>query len=151
MAPISTTVEIDRTPEVVFAYATDPTRFSEWQSGVVGGHMEGKGPIVVGQKCMTTRKIGFAERPITSEVTHFEAPRTWGVRGVDGPIRATVDVTVEPLDDRNRARLTIDVDFEGRGIGKIIVPLAVRRQARNEMPANLQTLKENLENGTTGV
>ena len=24
----------------VFAYATDPTRFSEWQRGVVEGHMD---------------------------------------------------------------------------------------------------------------
>ena len=41
----------------------------------------------------------------------------WGVRGIDGPIRATVDLTVEPL-TATPSRLTIAVDFEGHGIGK---------------------------------
>ena len=41
--------------------------------------------------------------------------------------------------------MTIEVDFEGHGIGKLLVPLVVRRQAAKEMPTNLQTLKERLE------
>ena len=40
MSPITTTTEIDRPAEEVFDYATDPTRFSEWQKGVVDGHMD---------------------------------------------------------------------------------------------------------------
>ena len=46
---------------------------------------------------MTTRRIGGASRPSTSELTHIDPPRTWGVRGTDGPIRAAVEVLVEPL------------------------------------------------------
>jgi hypothetical protein len=45
-----------------------------------------------------------------------------------------------------RSRLTIAVDFEGHGIGKLLVPLVVRPEARKEMPANLATLKRRLEN-----
>jgi len=54
-------------------------------------------------------------------------------------------VTVDPLDDGRRSRLTIEVDFERHGIGRLLVPLGVRRQARNEMPINLNTLKQRLE------
>lgn len=145
MAPITATADIDRTPEEVFGYITDPARFSEWQRGVTGGHMADDGPPAVGAMCLTTRRIGFAERSVTSEVTHVSPPRAWGVRGVEGPIRATVTVTVDPLDEGRRSRLTIGVDFEGHGIGKLLVPLSVRRQARAEMPANLQAAKERLE------
>jgi hypothetical protein len=70
---------------------------------------------------------------------------TWGVRGVDGPIRATVDVTVAPLDHGQRSRLTIELEFTGRGIGKLLVPLMARRSARKEMPVNLDRLKQRLE------
>jgi hypothetical protein len=42
-------------------------------------------------------------------------------------------------------RVTIELDFEGHGIGKLLVPLIVRRQARNEMPANCRKLKQQLE------
>ena len=146
MPPITATTEIDRPAEQVFAYATDPARFADWQQGVVDGRMACTGTPSVGARCVTTRRIGLANRRITSEVTHVEPPRTWGVRGTDGPIRAVVDVTVEPLTER-RSRLTIAIDFEGHGIGRLLVPLVVRPEARKEMPANLETLRARLEGG----
>jgi hypothetical protein len=36
---------------------------------------------------------------------------------------------------------TRSVDFTGHGIGKILVPLTVRRSARKEMPENMAALK----------
>jgi Polyketide cyclase / dehydrase and lipid transport len=144
MAAIVTSIEVARSAEAVFAYATDPTRFPEWQQGVVSGHMEASGPPTVGTKCHTTRRIGGAERPSVSQVTHIDAPKTWGVRGIDGPIRAIVEVTVEPL-ETGHSHLTISVDFTGHGIGKILVPLVVRREAVKEMPANLAALKRRVE------
>lgn len=148
MSPIITSTEIDRSAEDVFSYATDPTRFSEWQKGVVDGHMDQAGTPQVGAQCMTTRRIGGANRPSTSRLQYINPPKTWGVKGVDGPIRATVDLTVEPLTD-TRARLTIAVDFEGHGIGKMLVPLIVRREAQREMPGNLAILKQQLERTAT--
>jgi uncharacterized protein YndB with AHSA1/START domain len=144
MPPIIATVDVDRPAADVFAYATDPTRFPEWQARVIDGHMDQAGTPQVGTKCVTTRRIGGAERPVTSELTHVDPPKRWGVRGTDGPIRATVDLTVAPLAE-TRSRLTIAVDFEGHGIGKVLVPLLVRRQAQKEMPANVANLKRNLE------
>ena len=108
------------------------------------GPAGGAGGPAVGAKCVTTRRIGGASRPSTSELTHIDPPKTWGVKGTDGPIRATVDVLVEPVDDV-RSRLTISVDFTGHGIGKILVPLMVRREARNEMPENMAALKRLIE------
>jgi uncharacterized protein YndB with AHSA1/START domain len=145
MAPLPTTIEVARPPEQVFAYVTDPTRFVEWQHGVVSGHMDGDGPHGVGDKCLTTRRIGGAERSVTSEITHVDPPRAWGVRAIDGPIRAIVDVAVTPLNAGQRSRVTIELDFTGHGIGKLLVPLVVRRSARKEMPANLERLKQRLE------
>jgi uncharacterized protein YndB with AHSA1/START domain len=146
MPPITTTTEIDRSADDVFAYATDPTRFHEWQKGVVDGHMDQPGTPTVGTRCLTTRRIGGANRPSTSEVTHIDPPKAWGVRGIDGPIRATVDLTVEPL-TAQRSRLTIAVDFTGHGIGRLLVPLMVLPEARKEMPTNLAALKHRLESG----
>jgi Polyketide cyclase / dehydrase and lipid transport len=90
MPPIVTSAEIERPAAEVFAYATDPARFSEWQKGVVDGHMDGprdgtRTPAV-GAKCVTTRRIGGASRPSTSELTHIDPPKSWGVRGTDGSL-----------------------------------------------------------------
>jgi hypothetical protein len=148
MPPIVTSAEIGRPAAEVFAYATDPTRFPEWQHAVVDGHMDhpGNGTPAPGAKCVTTRRIGGANRASTSELVHIDPPRSWAVRGTDGPIRAAVDVLVEPVTGA-RSRLTISVDFTGHGIGKILVPLMVRREARKEMPANLAALKQQMEAG----
>ena len=145
MAPISTTTEVARPPAEVFAYVTDPSRFVEWQQGVLSGQMDGDGPHRVGDICRTTRKIGGTERSVTSEITHIDPPKTWGVRAIDGPIRAVVDVVVTPLNDGRGSRVTIELDFTGHGIGKLLVPLVVRRSTHTEMPANLDNLKRRLE------
>jgi hypothetical protein len=144
MPPVTATTDVGRAAAEVFAYATDPARFCEWQAGVTAGHLGHPGPAQAGARCVTTRRIGGTSRTATSEITYIDPPRTWGIRGIDGPIRAIVDLSVEPLTDTT-SQLTIAVDFEGHGIGKILVPLLIRRQARKEMPANLATLKHRLE------
>ncbi len=97
MAPIIASTAVNRPAAQYFAYASDPARFHEWQQGLIDAHLDPPGPAQVGTKCLTTRRIGGANRAVTSVLTHIDAPRTWGVRGIDGPIRATVEVTVEPL------------------------------------------------------
>lgn len=145
MAPVAATIEIDRPVAEVFAYATDPSTFHEWQKGVIAGHLDAPDGPSVGARCISTRRIGFADRPVTSVITHFDPPRRWGVKGVDGPIRATVDVVVDRLTD-SRSRLTITLDFAGHGIGRVLVPLVVVPEARKEMPENLAKLSEQLQN-----
>ena len=145
MAPIVSNIEIARPPEEVFSYVTDPSRLDEWQESVVSAHLEGGGPPVVGSKAITIRRIGRGERRMTMEMAELSPPGSWAIRGIDGPVRGIVNGTVEALDDGARSRVTIELDFEGHGLGKLLVPLVVRRQAQKEMPRNLRNLKEQLE------
>jgi uncharacterized protein YndB with AHSA1/START domain len=144
MAPIIASTEVARSAEEVFAYVVDPSTMPEWQKGCVSGHMDG-GTTRVGSKCTTVRRIGGREREVATEIIEYDPPRRWGDRGTSGPIRAQVAVTVEPLEDRSRSRVTIELDFTGHGIGKLLVPLTVRRQAASEMPENMRRLKQRLE------
>ena len=146
MPPIVSSIEVARPPEKVFAYSTDPERFAEWQRDVVRVAVEGDGPPRVGTRFTTTRRIGGVERSMTQEVTELRAPRSWAVRGVEGPIRPSARVTVEPLDGGTRSRLTFTLDFEGHGIGRPLVA-AVRRQAARAAPVSYRALKERLEAG----
>ena len=147
MAPIVSSIEIARPPEEVFSYVTDPSRLAEWQESVVSTRIEGSGPPGVGSRVVVTRRIGRGERAMTSEITELSPSRSWGVRGVDGPVRGNVKGTIDPLDDSARSRVTIELDLHGHGVGKLLVPLVVRRQAQKEMPTNLRNLKERLESG----
>jgi uncharacterized protein YndB with AHSA1/START domain len=147
MAPIVENIEIARPAEDVFRYVTDPDHLREWQSSVVDVKREDEGPVHAGSKVIVTRKMGPREQPMTMEVAQLTPPRSWAIRGVDGPVRGNVDGTVEPVGEGDRSRVTLKLDFEGHGIGKVLVPLVVRRMAQKETPQNLQTLKQRLESG----
>jgi hypothetical protein len=111
--------------------------------------MEGDGPPGVGTRYTTTRRIAGIVRTDgnASKITELRPPRSWAARGAGGPVRETIKYTVEPLGENVGSRVTIELDFEGRGSGRLLVPLVVRRQARNEMPINCRKLKERLESG----
>ena len=144
MALITNSMEVARPAERVFAYVTDPRHMPEWQKGCLEGQLDGP-TAHVGSRCTTTRRIGGREREVTTEITEYDPPHRWADHGTDGPIRAIVVVTVQPLADHTRSRLTIELDFAGHGIGKILVPLVVRRQAAKEMPGNMEQLRQRLE------
>jgi hypothetical protein len=117
--------------------------------------MEGDGPPGVGTRYTTTRRIAGIVRTAgnASKITELRPPRSWAARGAGGPVRETITVretikyTVEPLGENAGSRVTIELDFEGRGSGRLLVPLVVRRRARKEMPINCRKLKERLESG----
>lgn len=142
MPLITASLEVALPPERVFAYVTDPAHMPEWQKGCLDGQLDGPSAHV-GSRCTTVRRIGGSQRAVTTEITEYDPPRRWADRGIDGPIRAIVQVTVKPL--TGGSRVTIDLDFTGAGIGKLLVPLVVRRQAAKEMPANMRRLKQRLE------
>jgi uncharacterized protein YndB with AHSA1/START domain len=146
MAPIVETIEIARRPEDVFQYVTDPDHLREWQESVVDAHKEGDGPMAAGSKVVVKRHVRPRDMTMTMEMSELTPPSSWTVRGLDGPVRGTAKGTIAPLEGGERSRVTIALDFEGHGFGKLLVPLVVRRQASAEMPKNMQHLKERLEN-----
>jgi uncharacterized protein YndB with AHSA1/START domain len=144
--PIVSSIEIARPPDEVFSYVTDPSHFAEWQHDVVSVRIEGGGPQRVGSKFTTTRRIGGVERTMTQEITEINPPRSWAAHGVAGLIRPNANITVEPLNDSTRSRVTFALDFEGHGIGVPLVPV-IRRMAAKGAPTSYRNLKERLESG----
>lgn len=131
MSPIVSAVDIACPPGEVFAYVTDPSRFGEWQAGVVSGHTDGE--PAVGARFTTTRRIGGADRTGTSEITEINPPESWAIRGIDGPIRAAMQVSVEPRQNGEQSHVTFSLDLAGHGFGKLILSRVVS-QARTEVP-----------------
>jgi carbon monoxide dehydrogenase subunit G len=145
MAAVVESIDISRRPEDVFSYATDVSRFPEWQGGVVSARRQGNGALGLGSRAVVTRRVGSRELARTEEITELNPPMTWTVRGVGGPVMATAKGRIEPLDGGKVARLTIAIDFDAHGIAKLFVPFVLRRQTRKQLPRNEQRLKELLE------
>jgi carbon monoxide dehydrogenase subunit G len=145
MAEIVESIDISRPPGDVFVYGADFSHFPEWQGGVVSVRREGDGSLAVGSRALVTRRAGLRELARTEEITELNPPRTWAVRGGGGPLIAIAKVTIEPLDAGQRSRVTMALDFKAHGVGRLLLPLVVRRQARKQLPENQQRLKEVLE------
>ncbi|GIH15726.1 SRPBCC family protein [Rugosimonospora africana] len=147
MTPIVSTFEVARPPHEVYAYLTDPTRFPEWQPDVARVRVEAGRPAGVGSRFATTRRIGRIEHTTTQEVTRSDPPHGWAARGVDGPFRPGATVTVEPIDGGG-SRVTVALEFEGSGIGRLLPLEVIGRMAARSAPRSYQNLRRLLERDT---
>jgi uncharacterized membrane protein len=143
---ITHSIEINRRPEDVFAYIDQLDRHGEWQADIVKTQVQTEGPTRVGTRAVDTRMIGRREQDVPYEIVEHDPPHRSAFRGVAGPIRPAGTVIIDSLDDGARARVTIEFDLRGHGIGVLLAPLA-RRQAAKAIGAGHAKLKENLERG----
>jgi uncharacterized protein YndB with AHSA1/START domain len=143
MATFSSTLEIDRTPEVVFGYATDPTKFPEWQPDVVSVEWEGAGGLV-GSRFTTKRRVPGGAQSYVQEVTELKPFRSWVVKGIEGMLRPNASVVVEPIDAGARSRVTFTLSYSASGAGRLLVSL-VERATPKQANRSYQRLKQILE------
>jgi hypothetical protein len=71
---------------------------------------------------------------MTSQVTEYSPPRSYAFRVIDGPVRALGNGRFESLGDGDRTRFTFELDFEGHGIGKVLVPLSSAGRRKRSFP-----------------
>ena len=147
MKAIRRSIEIARRPEDVFSYATDFAKFPQWQVGAVSARQLEDSPAGKGARAAVTRKVGPGRFARTEVLERYHPPRTWTVQGVGGPLKANVHGTLDAVGEGAGTRVTIDMDLEGRGMGRFVIPGVARLAARRQLPKNLQNLKRVLEHG----
>jgi uncharacterized membrane protein len=146
---IRDSIEIKRPAQEVFAYLDQLDRHTEWQSSLVSAKVETEGATRVGTRVVERRKVPGGARDIPYEITDHQPPRTASFRGTAGPVRPVGTVTVDPLGESS-SRMTLELELEGHGIGKLFAIFA-RRQAAKELPKSHQKFKELLESGAAAA
>ena len=142
---IKDSIAINRPAAEVFAYLDQLDRHGEWQDSLLSVKVETEGPTRVGTRVVERRKVPGGARDIPYEITAHEPPRTASWRGTAGPVRPVGTVTVEPLGESS-SRMTLELELEGHGLGKLFAILA-RRQAAKQVPESHKKFKELLEHG----
>ncbi|MCA9490993.1 MAG: SRPBCC family protein [Myxococcales bacterium] len=104
----TTSVEVDRAADVVFAFVADHANNPRWQGGMESCVWQGDGPIAVGARY--DQRASFLGRPIltTFEVTALDPGRSITITSVVSTFPIRVTRTVEALAP-DRCRVTAEV------------------------------------------
>jgi len=75
MITVSQEITINRPVEQVFAFATNPENFPQWQSEIVSSKVVTEGPLRVGSQFTEVVKIMGRPNDTLCEVTEYEEPK----------------------------------------------------------------------------
>jgi uncharacterized protein YndB with AHSA1/START domain len=80
---VDSSIVINRPPEDVFAYATDPAHAHEWQSSALETNLDG--PLEAGTTGKEVRKFLGRRMESSMRIEAFEPPRRFASSGHIGP------------------------------------------------------------------
>jgi uncharacterized protein YndB with AHSA1/START domain len=142
MATFTVTTFIDRPPQDVFDFATDPANAAQWQSGTESSKWASEGPVGVGSTLHGVGRLLGRKLVIDAEITEWDPPHLWGLKFSTGPMKVENSNTFESKDG---GTLLIQ-HFQGEvgGFFRMAEGLAIK-QVQKKIESDGKTLKELLE------
>jgi len=128
-------IDIDRSPEDVYAYLTDVSNLPKWQSGVYSARREGS-------QIHESRHMLGRELSTTLEIEEENPPRVFALRAVNSPVPFSVRHELEPSGGGTRLTVT------GEGDAGMLPGFAagiMARRAEKQFRKDFERLKRLLE------
>jgi carbon monoxide dehydrogenase subunit G len=143
MATFAHTIEIERPPEEVFAFVSEPSLYPRWQPSLVRVEPHTGGPLRLGSEATEVRRFLGRELETTWTCVEYQPCKRSAIECADGlvPFRGTF--TLEPCVTGTRFTWTVELSGPAARLGG---PL-VGRTTRSELRANSSALKALLEEG----
>jgi carbon monoxide dehydrogenase subunit G len=141
MIKVENTVTIMKPVEEVYAYTNDPSRTSEWQSGVESVKYP-EGTPKVGTQFVEVRKFMGREMNTTLEITTLEPNVKYAAKTLTGPVSYEVNVTFEKVEEGTK--MTTIIEGETGGFFKLAQGM-VAKQLEKTLEESSQRLKSLLE------
>jgi carbon monoxide dehydrogenase subunit G len=145
MNKIENQIFINRPPQEVFEYVTDPANSLKYQSGTSMAEWISEGPVGVGSTWKAVTR--FVGRDIEGElqITEWQPPNLNSFKTISGPVPFEMTIKTEPQGEGTLLTQIGQADFGG--IFKLAEGM-VGKQLKKHMEADNQTLKELLENNS---
>ena len=143
----SATTTINRPIEEVFAFLADGENDKKFSSRVLEIHKTTDGPPGAGTVFKSTVKDAGMKSNREFELTEFETPTKirWSERSKNSVTVPNGGYDLAPAGD-GATQVTIFNEFQGHGVGKLLVPLAAR-SARKGADAFAASIKAAVEAG----
>lgn len=114
-------IVINRPVEVVFAYLTDMTTYTRWQSQLVEYRQTSAGPLAVGSTGVAVRHMMGQRNESTWQVTELIPNTAYTVKSTSGPVAYEIAHTLQPAG--SGARLHVRFQAQPTGLLKIAEPV----------------------------
>ena len=98
---------VNASPQEVFDLFTDPTKGTEWRESAVSAEWTSEPPHGVGSTIKSLDKLLGREVASTQEVTAWDPPNQYGVKGASGPMSFEMTVALEAHDNGTKATMTV--------------------------------------------
>jgi carbon monoxide dehydrogenase subunit G len=140
---IEETFHVDRPPETVFDYMTDPANLAAWQTVKTKVEPLTEGPPRLGTRIRERTKppVGKEFEQVV-EFTEFDRPRRFHTHIVEGPAPIDGTWSFAPEGDGTQVHFVAEGDLPGPM--RIISPVAARVMAR-QFAGYHENLRRNLE------
>jgi carbon monoxide dehydrogenase subunit G len=136
---------INRTPQEVFDFVSDPANHAKWQSGVESAEWTSAGPSGAGStQRQVSRTLGL-DVASTVEIVTWDPPNGYTLRSLAGPLAVEGGTRLEARD--GGTQITTTAQVEAKGLFKLAEPL-FKRQTSKAFEESFVTLKSLLENGS---
>lgn len=135
-------IHVNRPVDVVFAYLTDVTTYTSWQTGLVEYRQTSAGPLAVGSTGVAVRTVMGQRAESTWQVTELTPPTTYTVKGTSSPLAYEIAYTLRSADDGTH--LHVRFQAQPTGLLKIAEPVlagSIKRDVE-EGHQHLKTLLE---------
>jgi Polyketide cyclase / dehydrase and lipid transport len=144
MSPVVVEAEadIDRPPEQVFDYCSDPGREPEWNPMMKASEKITGGPLGVGARYATEFVKG---PPMVMECVGYDRPSAWSLVGRSSALTAGGGGRVLPSADGSH--LIMRMELEPHGLLRLAAPL-LRRRMKPVLERDLANIKSILEGGS---
>ena len=142
MISFTVTTFIDRPQQEVFDFMSDPANFAQWQSGTESGGWASEGPVAVGSISHVEARMLGRKLVMDSEITQWEPPSSWGMKGSSGPMSFENTNRFEPKD--GDTLLTRDFSGEVGGFLKMAEGVALKK-LKKSVEGDSKALKTLLE------
>jgi carbon monoxide dehydrogenase subunit G len=139
-------IEIEASPEKVFAFMCDMEKMNEITKGVEEAEYTSKGPVGVGSTRHVVGKAGRFKAEMDVEITEFEKNKKVSFHTIGASkVKANVSQSFEPTAKGTKLTVTNDYEVPYSIIGKIVDKLKVQKDIEKTMERNLKNIKKALE------
>jgi uncharacterized membrane protein len=119
MTVVRTAVEVDASPENVWAVVTDPANLPHWDRHIESVEAVPKAGLSPGATYVVVVRLIRVRARVKAEVLEWSPPSHARIR-LSGAVDAIVDTAVEPLPNgRSLLRHEVDYRFRGGAFGRL--------------------------------